>query len=248
MTSECPPEPVRFARAEIQLPGGATPGGVEVVSLVAQEGLLYPGVFVRWGCPYEWLIREGILNVRLTVNERMAYPLAERNANPRDPILLPECWKAGETLSLRVSWTDPTVSTFNRIPFWAEMALGTEFPPVFYDANENRVPRRIADIVPITVLPGSAFASISPAIIRPTAGAVHLQVSPAVIAAGEPQYSFATIRGSGVAGNVGGSLRPGNLNLGETIRVDDLRDVFLGDPLVNLVGPVTVMVNREVWL
>lgn len=247
-TAECPPQPVRFARAEITLPVGAQAAGVPVVSITPQEGLVYPGVMVRWGCPYEWLLREGILNVRLTVNEAMAYPLAERNANPREPILIPPCWKAGQTIRIAVSWTDPTLTGGTPIPFWAEIALGTDWPPVFADDSRNRVPRRIATLLPITVLPGGAFASVSPGIIRPTAGRVWLQTSPGTVATQRPQFSFATLRGGG-AGNIAGHLNAVAPDFHPVeVHVDDLRDVFLGAPTAGAVtAPTVVNLHREVW-
>ena len=244
--AECPLMPVRFVRNEIILPAGAQPAGVPVVTLEPQEGVLYPGVMIRWGCPYEWLLREGILNVRVLVNEGMAYQLAERNANPRDPILIPQCWKAGQAISVVVSWTNATLTAATPIPFWAEMALGTEWPPVFDDDNRNRVQRRIS-FVPVTVLPGAAFASISPGVIRPTAGRLYLQVSPLAVATSRPQFTFATTRGGG-AGNIAGNLLLSSpLNPFTELRQDDMRDVFLGDPLAALAAPTVVYIHREVW-
>jgi hypothetical protein len=244
--AECPLMPVRFARAEIILPAGAQPGGVPVVSLEPQEGVLYPGVMVRWGCPYEWLLREGILNVRVMVNESMAYQLAERNANPRDPVLIPQCWKAGQAITVAVSWADATLTGATPIPFWAEMALGTEWPPVFDDDSRNRVPRRVSH-APFTVLPGAAFASISAGVIRPTAGRLYMQVTPLVVATSRPQFSFATVRGGG-AGNIAGSLQViAPLVPFTEIGQDDLRDVFLGDPLAAVTAPTVVYIHREVW-
>ena len=244
--SECGPIPVRFVRNEITLPAGPNPDGITLVSLTPQAGVLYPGLHVRFGTPYEWLLREGILNVAVTVNDKTPYPIGVRNANPRDPILLPQCYKNGETIKVRVFWADATLTGNTPIPFWGEIAFGSEEPPTFDDDSRNRVRRRLA-FVPITVLPGAAFASVSPAVIRPTAGQVSLQQSPATAGNNHVQYTFAVAPGGG-PGNIAGhiaSLAP--LFSGVTFENRDLRDLFLGDPLAVLTAPTTVFIHREVW-
>ena len=246
----CKPGDVRFVHREINLPGGASPAeGVVIASIEPQGGLTYEGVWVRWGCPHEWLIRTGVIEITILSRERTPYPLAETFQNPGEPIWLPWCEQLGNRLEVRATWTDPLLTAFTQIPVWAEFALGTSAPPSFDDANDNRVRRRIADIVPVTVAPGTPFVGISAGIIRPTAGKIWLQVSPAVGPAigGQPQFSFATVRGIGVAANIAGSVPAQALGKFVEIEQDDVRDVFLGDPLGSLAAPVDVDVHREVW-
>ncbi len=247
----CGPLDVRFVHNKVNLPGGAGPArGFEIASIRPQPGILYPGVSVRWGCDYPWLITEGIIQIRVWANQAFPYPIAERAQTPRWPVLLPQCWEDNTNIRVLAFWTDPSLTAFSQIPVWAELALGTEEPPNFDNNSPLRVRRRQADIVPITVLPGSAFAAVSPGVIRPTAGKFYAQVDPsgAVPTSGRPQFSFATVRGSGVAANIAGNLlNGGGLNPPTEIEVDDLRDVFLGDPLAQLPAPTVVNVHREVW-
>lgn len=246
---KCAPGDVLFRRARIFLPGGAAPaGGVVIVAAEPQAGMIYSGAWVRWGCDYPWLIEEGIITISILSRERTPYPLAEANANPREPIWLPWCEELGNRLEVRASWTDATLTGGTQIPVWAEIALGTTDPPI-YAEHENRVRRRTATLPPIVVLPGAAFASLSPGVIRPTAGKIWLQQAANTGGAqtGRVQFSFATTPGGG-AGNVAGhipSLNP--FWPGLEIEERDMRDMFIGDPLAALVGPVTINVHREVW-
>lgn len=248
--AKCAPGDVRFVRSEIILPSGAPPtNGVVIATIQPQAGLTYEGVWVRWGCPYEWLIREGIITISVLSREKRPYQLAEANANPRKPIWLPWCEQLGNQLEVRATWTDATVATFSRIPVWAEWALGTSDPPVFDDANENRVRIRRSALPPFVVGPGAVFVALTPGIIAPTAGKVWLQVVPAGVVTQRPQFAFATFPGSGVADQIAGHLTANGPEFYPAeFEARDLRDVFIGAPTAGAVtAPVSVSVSWEAW-